>query len=779
MVINRSIRASAIAAAPSSDGTDHGKLVIFGQQLRRSRLAFGLTQEELAKRSGLSVRAISDLERGRTGQPRGSTLRRIEAALSPPVTADEASVRPARSSRPAQLPPDVADFTGRSDEVGRLTAAIAGPDGGQAAGAVIVAAVTGGGGLGKTTLALHVAHRLAALFPDGQLYLNLRGSSQHPVPPAQALARLLRDLGTAPAHIPAEQAERAARYRSLTSGLRLVAVLDDARDAAQVRPLLPGSDACAVIVTSRSTLQDLESAQLLDLSAMTDADAATLFRRIVGRARAEGEPDAVGRVLAACAGLPLAIRIAAARLAGRPAWTIATVADRLSDARNRLDELTAGDLAVRASFTMSYANLRTDPRAGAEPLDRAFRFLALADGPDISLPAAAALLGIAPDSAEAVLEPLVDSHLLQSPAPGRYRFHDLLRLYAAERVHAEDDQAARSAAIRRMLCWYLHTAAAACRVISPQRVHLNPDGIETGAVPLAFDSYAQALAWLDAEQVNLMTAVDQAARAGEHEIAWRLPLALYDLFNLRGRFGDWIAAHQTGLASARLLGDRAAQKYVLGHLAATYSYAGQPLEALGCLREALAIVREAGEEQEIGTALVNLGVVLTDAGRPAEAMQSLQEALRLFRNNGSRYGEAFAQNAIGAIHAQRGRTGDALGCYQQAQQVFREANDIASLSETLADLSALYLKQHQFHEAIVAATEAVGLSRQSGSRRIEARALALLGRAHRDRAEPQQAQQCWRDAMAIFTDLGHPQADEIAADLRALSSAARADFAAE
>jgi transcriptional regulator with XRE-family HTH domain/tetratricopeptide (TPR) repeat protein len=733
----------------------------FGEQLRRDRVAAGLTQEELAEASGLSVRAISDIERGRTCRPRPSTLRQIAKALS----------LPAAASRPlAQLPADLADFTGRREDVELLASLLAAAGEGLAPTGLVVAAVAGAGGIGKTALAVHVAHQVAPRFPDGQLYLDLRGSSSQPVTPAEALARFLRDLGTDPAAVPADEDERAARYRSLAAGERLLVMLDDARDAAQVRPLLPGADGCAVLVTSRSSLKDLESARLLELDILTGADARALFARIAGPARALAEPDAGRQVLAACAGLPLAIRIAAARLAARPVWSVAALAARLGDARRRLDELQAGDLAVRASFMVSYAHLPPATGPAGEPPDQAFRMLGLADGHDISLPAAAALLGVPPARAEQVLELLVDAHLLQSVAPGRYRFHDLLRVYAAERVQAEEDTAARKDGVRRMLSWYLHTARAACRVINPHRTHIPLSPAEPCAAPLAFDSYADALAWLDAEHANLLTAVAQAARQGEHEIAWKLPATLWDLFNLRGRIGDWLTAHKTGLASARLLGDRTGEKCILHDLAGNYLHLGQRLAALDCVRQILVIARELGDAEGTAVTLVNLGVTLTELGRCDEAIQPLQEGLDLFRDIGHRNGEAFALCGIGAIYGLRGKFSDAISHYQQGLNILREINNMAGAGESLVEMSTLRLKLGQLDTAILEATEAVELSRQTGSRRNEARAQAVLGRAHRARDDPERARRCWLEARAILTDLGHPQVDEVAADLDALGA---------
>ena len=498
----------------------------FGELLRRERRAAGLTQEELAEKSGLSVRALGDLERGRIARPRRRTVRRIADALNLPGPEHKAVEAPPSLS-PAQLPADVADFTGRQREAEELAALLGAAD--YALGAVVVLVVAGPAGIGKSALVVHGAHRVAPRFPDGQLYLNLRGSGAQPMTPGDALARFLRDLGDDPAGLPADATERANRYRSLLVGRRVLVVLDDARDAAQVRQLLPGTVGCSVLVTTRRSMPDLESARLIDLDTLNDTDALALFARIVGPIRATAEPGACHDAVTACGGLPLAIRIAAARLAARPSWSIAYLAARLRDERKRLDELVAGDLAVRASFMVSYTNLRGPSGGASDAVDRAFRLLALARGPDVSLPAAAALLGVPRDQAQGALELLVDHHLLRSYQPGRYRFHDLLRVYAEERVEAEEDAAARAEAARRMLSWYLQTAAAACRLVNPHRTHIDPGPAGPGMDVLSFGNYAEALAWLDAEHANLLTAVDQASCQGEHEIGWKLSHTLWDL----------------------------------------------------------------------------------------------------------------------------------------------------------------------------------------------------------------------------------------------------------
>ena len=414
------------------------------------------------------------------------------------------------------------------------------------------------------------------------------------------LARFLRDLGVDGTDIPVDEAERAARYRTVLAGRRMLVVLDNARDAAQVRPLLPGTASCAVLVTTRSRMPDLASTKLVDLNVLDDDEALKLFVKVVGEERAAAEPEATAELLDACAGLPLAIRICAARLVTRSGWTIRAMAGRLTDEHRRLDEMRAGDLAVRASFEVSFTSLpaSTDKR-GIDPA-LAFRLLGLWHGPSISSAAAAALFGVPEYSAEDALEVLVDTHLLESVATDRYRFHDLLRVYAAER--AEDDllAAERDAAVTRLLTWYMRTADAAATAVSPHRYNIVLDPAGTDPPPLAFAGVDDALAWYDSERANLVAATRQAAATGRHDIAWRLPAPLFTMFNRRGNWADCIATHRIALESARRAGDRQGEAWVLNNLGEALGFTRET-EGIAHLEQALAIRREIGDHQGRGT----------------------------------------------------------------------------------------------------------------------------------------------------------------------------------
>src|SRR6185437_4387834 len=499
------------------------------------------------------------------------------------------------SAAPAQLPADIADFTGRQGQAAALHRALTSHDVASGPGTVRVAVVAGAAGVGKTALAVHVAHEVRDLFPDGQMFVPLSGASGQPAEPGGVLARLLRDLGVDDAKIPADEGERAALYRTWLAGRRVLILLDDAKDAAQVRPLLPGSASCGVLVTTRNRTPFLVSTGFVDPGILPGPEALELFSRIAGDARPAAEPEATAEILRACAGLPLAVRICAARLAMRPQWRIATMAARLRDEQRRLDELQIGDLEIRASFRMSYDSLRAG-RHQADP-GRAFRLLGLWPGQRISLAAAATLTGEPEEDLAGALEVLVDANLLESPEPDWYQLHDLLRLFAAERAQAEETQENRLGPVTRLVEWYLAMASAAADLLSPHRYRLPGDDPPPAGLPprgLLPGSAQDALAWYDREHPNLFAAIGLAAAAGLHEVAWRLPTALFEFFGRRHNWAGCITAHRIAVTSARRSGSRLGEAWALHNLGWALASIGDA-EALGCLREAIAIRGELGD----------------------------------------------------------------------------------------------------------------------------------------------------------------------------------------
>lgn len=666
---------------------------------------------------------------------------------------------------PAQLPADISDFTGRSGQVAQLCELLAGADG-DARTAVRVVLVVGSGGLGKTTLAVHTAHLLAGKFPDGQLYANLHGATQ-PADPAEVLARFLRDLGADAATIPPGEEERAAQFRTRLAGRRVLIVLDDARDAEQVQPLLPGSASCAVLITARSWLPELAGSAALDLDVLSADEAGALFTRIVGEHRAAAEPAATDEVLAACVGLPLAIRIAGARLATRRNWTVATLAGRLSDERRRLDELRAGNLAVRASFEVSFASLPGPAAPGEVGPAQAFRLLGLWTGPSFSLAAAAALLGKPEDAAADALDVLVDAHLLESPAPDRYRFHDLLRVYAADRARIQEAEPDRAAAVGRVLTWYLHTAEAAATIISAHHARVPLGPLPAGVQPMPFSSLDDALAWCEAERPGLAAATSLAASSGLHEIAWKLPAAAMSFYYRRSHWGDWVATHQTGLESARALGDRQAQAWMLNDLGMAYGIQHMP-EAVKCFEQALAL--SSRDDERGARAAANVAQAYVDLGRFDDAWSAAQRSLDIQRRQGNRYLEGVTQGILGRASRELGRFTDAVGHLELAIAIFRELGQQYGEADSLTDLADALLCLDQVDSAIARLDESLAIRREIGDVHGEAVTLRLLGLALGRVGDPGQARGQLTEALRLFEELGdQKRAGDARAALAALA----------
>jgi DNA-binding SARP family transcriptional activator/tetratricopeptide (TPR) repeat protein len=672
--------------------------------------------------------------------------------------------------RPTQLPADIGDFTGREMQVQHLCdmltrgTAVASP------GAFPIAFVAGAGGLGKTTLAVHAAHKIRDHFRDGQLYVDLLGATTQPLRSGDVLARFLRDLGVDGDKVPAGDEERAALYRTLLTGRRVLIVLDNARDAAQVRPLLPGSASCAVLVTSRNRTADLASTRFVDLNVLDDHEALSLFARILGDAdeRALAEPDATAEVLVACAGLPLAIRICAARLAARSHWPIATMARRLRDERRRLDEMRVGDLAVRASFQVSYDSLQ--PGDVIHP-GRLFRLLGIWQGPRISLAAAAALAGSATDDMDGVedaMEGLVDAHLLESPEPGWYRFHDLLRVYAMERVRTEESEPDRVAAVERLLRWYLATADSVASVNSPHRYHMPID--DPGSTPPPpFTSAEDSLAWYDSERANLVAAIGQAASEGIDDVAWRLPTALFSVFNRRSNWADCAATHRIALDSVRSAGNRQGEGWVKHNLGVALVRM-RDKEGLRHLEDALAIRREIADAQGEVQAALNIADAYHQLEGAAVALERMLECLEVVRRTGRPPHYATALHNLGDVYLELGRLDEAVACFTEVGDVARGIGDAYTEGHALHNLGHAYLDMGRTDDAREAIRAAIAIHRSTGNQPGEALALTFLGRAQRGLGEIAGARQSWSEAIAIFTRLGDSdQVAEIESKLAALA----------
>ena len=728
-----------------------------GAELRQCYAELLAKDEALTKDAGDAPGSISAGTVTASSGPASSSPAPPEARVPRPVPV------------PAQLPADVADFTGRDDQVRHLVDLLASAGADDESGAVRIALVAGAGGLGKTSLAVHAAHRVRGSFSDGQLYVDLLGATPHPLPAADVLARFLRDLGVDGREIPVDEDERAARYRTILAGRRMLIVLDNARDAAQVRSLLPGSAACAVLVTTRSRMADLASTRLVDLNVLDDDEALTLFTRVVGDERAAAEPEATAELLLACAGLPLAIRICAARLATRSGWTIQAMANRLRDTRRRLDELRVGDLAVRASFQVSFTTLPASARPdGIDPAD-AFRMLGLWHGPSISSAAAAAMFGTPEDLASDALEILVDARLLESTSPDRYKFHDLLRVYSSERAVADLPEQTRNAAIARLLEWYMRTADAASTAVVPDRydIPLVPGG---AARPLSFSTAEEAFAWYDGERVNLVAATRQAAESGLHEIAWRLPAPLFQLFSSRGNWTDGIATNRIALENARQVGNSRGEAWILSNLGHALAFTRQA-EGIDCLERSLAIRREIGDRMGEAQAANNLADAYHWLGRTNEALELYRRALELNRKIGRRHGEAIALVNLGWTLLDLARAEEAIDYLLQAQQAFAEIGYADGVGYALHHLGRCYLLLGRDADALECLQQALASHQATGNRRRQAATLRSLADAQNRVGLTAEARESWTQAAAIFEALGDSaEAAEIRAEQDASGS---------
>ncbi|HEV2253345.1 MAG TPA: tetratricopeptide repeat protein [Streptosporangiaceae bacterium] len=759
--------------------------------LRRYRLAAGMTQEELAARSGLSVRGLGDLERNRSARPYLRSVRLLAAALGLTDAQRAELVDLARGggegcaatevALPSQLPAGVAQFVGRERELQELDELLDRASQQSAGGAIVISAIGGTAGIGKTALAVHWARRVSAGFPDGQLYVDLRGfgPSGPPLAAAEAVGGFLAALGVAPQGWPPGLDARAGLYRSLVAGKRLLIVLDNARDSGQVRPLLPGSPGCLVVITSRAPLGGLavsEGAHLLTLDVLSHDEAYRLLAARLGAGRVAAQPGAVSELIELSAGLPLALAIVSARASARPGFALAGLAAELRDEPRRLDALDAGDLAssVRGVFSWSYDQLS---RSGA----RLFRLLGLHPGPDFTVRAAASLAGITPARARRLLEELARASLFTERAPGRFGCHDLLHAYAIELAAAPGSGAARRAALGRLLDYYLHTAAAASLLLYPLRPRIELAAPQPGVASEHFASHGQALAWLDAEHRGLVAAVALAAGRGFDVHAWQLAFSLEVFFFRRGRWDDWAATQRAALAAACRLGDRHAQALAHRGIASAQSYAGCPDEALSHQERALQLLEEAGDirwqvlvQLFAGRAHLVAGRAHQAGGRALEGQERYREALarsrlglRLARSAGpeARPELAEALNMVGWTLAQLGRYRRALTYCQRAVALDEQIGNMHSLSHALDSLAYVYRHLGRHSEAAGCYRRAIQLFTELGDTYAKAETLAYAGDAHRDGGDLAAARQAWKQAVAILDDLHHPDADTVRAKL--------------
>ncbi|MEV4537475.1 BTAD domain-containing putative transcriptional regulator [Asanoa sp. NPDC049518] len=683
-----------------------------------------------------------------------------DPALIQPVVPAAASDSRLVAQVPRQLPAPPRSFVGRVRELAALGAVLeAQPDAG---GTVAISAIGGAAGVGKTWLALRWAHDNLHRFPDGQLYVNLGGfdPDREVVDPAVALRGFLDALGVPSTRIPADPDAQAALYRSLVADRRMLIVLDNARDSTHVLRLLPGSGACTVLVTSRHHLAGLlaaHGARPLALDVLPDGDARMVLTEQLGTPRVADEPDAVTAILDSCAGLPLALGIVAARAAIHVDLSLATLAGELRDASTRLDALDAGELAVnvRAVLDCSYQAL---PAAAA----RALRLLALAPGPDISLPAAASLVALTVAGTRTVLRQLITRHLLQENSPGRYRMHDLVRLYTAEQAHVVETAEERRAAIQRALDHYLHTAHAAALLLNPHRVLvITPDPAEDGVAPEGLADLEQSMAWLTDEQPVLLAAIDQASDNGFDTHTWQLAWSLANFLERRGDWHTQVATQRAALDATLRLAHRKGQAIAHRGLAIASSRMGEYEAAHTHLRHALSLFCDLGDHAGQAHTRINIGWLLGRQGLFDEALSNALRALDLYVHAEDRSGQASALNNIGWYHAQLGDYERTLDCCRQAVAVYRELDNHFGEAEAWDSLGYAHHHLGRHEEAVTCFQKALDLFRGLGGRHAEAEVLTHLGDCQHAAGDLEAARHAWRRALRILDQLDHPGADQI------------------
>ncbi|HEV2374204.1 MAG TPA: tetratricopeptide repeat protein, partial [Streptosporangiaceae bacterium] len=676
---------------------------------------------------------------------------------------------------PRQLPAATRAFVGRAGELRKLDELldlVTGAEGSgghrRGPGNAAVAAIGGAAGVGKTTLAVHWAHRAANRFPGGQLYVNLRGfdPSGQPAQPAEAIRAFLDALGVPPERIPAGLDTQAALYRTLLADRRVLVVLDNARDAAQVRPLLPGAPGCLVLVTSRRQLTSLaaaEGAELLTLGLLSAAEARDLLARHLSPARIAAERQAADDLTQLCARLPLALSITAARAAARPGLPLAGMASELRDSHARLDTLSTGDdtTDVRAVFSWSYDSLSV-------PAARMFALLGLHSGPDIPAPAAASLAGVPMDRARACLAELTHAHLLTQHHPAgmagedRYRLHDLLRLFAHDRLDAGEPAYTRNAAVNRVAAWYLASACAARGALDPNLPPLPAVEAQLPVPPMAFPSDVAAFAWFEAERANLSATALSAAAYGLHEIGWKLPTAMFAYFDRSRRFSDWVVTHQSAISAAQLAGDKEAEGKVRCNLGNAYRPMRRFGDAAAQYEQALELFRIVGWRQGQAKALGNLASTKSEAGDSRGAVAASLAALAIFREIGDKYGEALCLSNIGSQYLSLGQYDQARESSEAALTAFTALGDQRGAARATANLGNVFAHTSRHEQAVPlfkAAAEAFSEVRDPHE---QAAVLCGLAGSYLALGRPDQAHAFVSQALDLYTSLGE---DWLAADL--------------
>lgn len=663
---------------------------------------------------------------------------------------------------PRQLPAGVARFVNRATSLALLdsvlSAATDETTGRTSAPAVL--AITGPPGVGKTALALHWAHHIRAHFPDGDLYVDMGGyGSNSPLSLEQALDAFLRSLNVDPERIPVAVDERVALYRSILGDKRVLVVVDNVSSVRDVRDLLPGSHRCLAIVTSRSSLSGLvarEGATRVTLDVLTPEDSIGLLAEIIGDERIESDPAAAARMAALCSYLPLALRVVAERVAGRPHLPLRDVVRELVDEQTRLDALASREdelTDVRAVFSWSYRALTSEQQ-------KVFRLIGLHPGTEFGVTVAATLVDVPTATVRRQLQQLAAAHLVQEIAAERYRLHDLLRAYSIECGQREESQRERTHAIRRMMGWYLLSADAARRSVLPHShaVALVPPG----DAPLpALADVAAAMNWYELERLNLLSVLRQAMDLGQYDIAWKLPVVADGFFELRSYWLEWVAIHEDGLLAARAIGDRTGEASNTFCLGDAHWRLGHQEQALRHYESSITMAAAIEDRWLEGFSLRGQGLILQERGQFEESVPYFERALTVFRQSRIPRGEGMALLSLGVSSRGLGRFEEAARYGEQAVAMFRAIDDDWSIAWGLASLAEALTELGSPAAATARLAEALAIFQRFADRRSEATVHVAYGRAAHVQGDGAQARHHWSLALDAFDGLDDPRADEI------------------
>ena len=722
----------------------------FGTELRRLRTAAGLSLTDLADAVHYSKGYLSKVETG-LAQANRDLAALCEGALDAKGTLT--AMVPTRRRRPGRprgagsrltgLPPEAAHFVGRADRLAELRAALV-DDGVDAPGVCVLAGMAG---VGKTALAVRAAHQVEESFPDGSLFLDLRGYTPGStgMSSTDALDRLLRQLGMPGETIPTDPDDRAAYYRGLLRSLRLLIVLDNVSSARQLRPLLPGERSCRVLVTSRGRLPALDDARHFSLDALTEPEAGTLFAAVAGPERAPHQENLVREVVRRCGCLPLAVRVAAARYRSNPGWSLTDLRDRLAEPPDLLRELDDGERSVLAAFQLSYRELPADQR-------RLFALLSLHPGADLDGYVAAALGDLDLPEATRIVDRLQESYLLSQRPGGRYELHDLLKAFAGDAAEHDLPVEARGAALDRLVGYGLHTASTVDVLLTPHR--FRPDTpIDAPRAPRTFTDAVSARAWVQAQWPMLVELCRTAAVTGAHIRCWQLAFALRDYFFLAKLWDPWVDTHELAVRSARAIGDRWAEAVTLDNLGVAHVDRGELDRAIDCYRQALALFEEIGNEQGRVTALANLGWAHHYQREHEQARRELAEALLAYRQVGNWRNAAITLRGIALAETELGRTGDAIAHATEALSVFEELDLDFDAAMAFNCIAWAHFRAGEHESAARAYRQAVARAEIVGSDYEIARAETGLGNVAAAQDRLDEAVRYWDQAEARCPDL--------------------------